>query len=234
MKALIAIPTAPFVDYGKEEKKWKPTEWDIANRKWEAPFGRISGDNTLRNQALRETWWKHIPEPIVGRFFVGRTGAPSDDTIQLDCSDKYIGGLVEKIQLICGWALEHDFSKLLKCDDDTFVFPKMFDYLKGETPECASLLWCGKYLAGGPGYVLGRKAMQAVVDTPLDAHPHCNQLEDHWVGECMWAHGIVPHHEGLLLEEPNVAGLLAPNCYSFHPVSPNGMRQMYAEFYARH
>ena len=230
MKALIAIPTAPVLDYGIHEKLWRPTDWDRANRKWEPPQGRVNGDNSPRDQAVRDTWFKHIPEPIVGKFFVGKTGHASEDTIQLDCGDKYVFDLMDKIQQMCKWALDNGFDKLFKCDDDTFCRRELFEYLSGDTPECASMLWGATALSGGPGYLLGRRAMEAVVDTPLTAHPHTNNLEDHWVGESVRAHGIMPTHCGLFLEEPNVAGFLE-HWFTFHPVSPNGMRAMYMEYY---
>jgi hypothetical protein len=230
-KVLIAIPTAPVLNYREHEKAWKRTEWDEANRRWDPPKGRLNGDNSPRNQAVRDTWWRHIPPDMVGRFFVGRTGTLDSDTVQLDCADTYLD-LIDKIRGVFGWALDKGFDRILKCDDDTFIFPAMFDFLRTVTDEVTSCVWnvggAMGYMSGGTGYVFGRKAMKAALEAPRESFPQCKHLEDHWMSEAIFAAGIRPVHSLGFTEEVNIT---PPVRYSFHPVSPQGMRQMYKEFY---
>lgn len=227
-KALIAIPTTPVLDYGPHEKLWKPTEWDLANRKWEAPAGRLNGSNSPRQQAVRDTWWRHIPAPdVVGKFFVGRTGQEDEHTVKLDVADGYLD-LIDKIRAIFVWALERDFDHVLKCDDDTFLYPGIFDFLRRTNADVTSYLWTGYCLSGGTGYVFSRRAMQCVLATPRSSFPHTHELEDHWMSEAIKAGGIVAENHSGFTEEINIQ---PPVRLTFHPVSPKGMRQMYSEFY---
>lgn len=233
-KVLVGIPTAPQLIYGEHEKAFQTSEWGLANTKWDRVWGRFSGPSTERQRAVRETWAPHI-ETAGGtfRFFVGHSheGDVPADTVKLEAPDGYLD-LPVKIQAMCKWALEHGFDILFKCDDDTFCHPGLVPFLQATDIEYGGCLL--NYTAGGgPGYILGRKAMQALVDADMaTAHPECRTWEDWLHAEIIRDAGITAVHHIGFVEEVNL--MLKPEQrLTFHPVSPKGMRQMYAEFYGR-
>lgn len=232
-KVLIGIPTAPVLDFGEfstEHQPWPKNEWDENNRKWERVYGRFNGPATERQQAVRETWWKH-QAPATCKFFMGNTATPehqADDVVILPCGDKYLFDLQEKIQGMCKWALDHDFDVLIKVDDDTFVHPALVPYLEQTSIDFGGLLYNGFCAGGGPGEVFGRRAMEAAISASPLAFPEARHWEDRWFGEVMRAAGLTATNIEGFIDEPNIS---PPLRRTFHPVSPKGMHQMYKEFY---
>lgn len=229
-KVLIAIPTAPYLDYKGYEKTFATSEWGLANMRFDRIWGRFNGPASERQTAVRETWAKHVA-PATFKFFVGRTweGPLPDDMIKLDCDDDYLEGLQRKIQLIGQYALDNGYDIVFKCDDDTFVYPDLVPYLCTTTVDYGGYVWSGMSAAGGPGYVWSRRAMQAAVDTPLTAFN--SNYEDWHYSLVMQAAGIKVQHITGIEEEPNVTH---PVMLSYHPVSPKGMREAYQKHYVQH
>lgn len=231
-KVLIGIPTAPFLNYGEYAAKWPENEYDKANRRWERVYGRFNGPSTERQTAVRETWWKH-QAPATCKFFMGRTATEAhkaDDVVLLDCGDKYLFDLQAKIQGMCRWALNNNFDVMIKLDDDSFVHPALTPFLETLPADFGygGLLYNGYCVSGGTGEVYGRKALEIIANAPLDLFPAARHWEDHWIGEVIRDAGIIATYLPGFTDEINVTPKVS---YTFHPVSPKGMRQMYKEFY---
>lgn len=229
-KVLIGIPTAPFLNYGEYEGKWADNEYDRNNRRWERVYGRFNGPSTERQAAVRETWWKH-QAPATCKFFMGRTATKeheSDDVVILDCGDNYLFDLQEKIQGMARWALDRDFDMMVKVDDDTFVYPALVPFLQENTFDFGGCVYGNYCVGGGPGEVFGRKAMEIIVKATPDMFPEFRHWEDRWFGEILHAAGIQATAINGFTEEINVS---PPVRYTFHPVSPSGMRKAYQDIY---
>jgi hypothetical protein len=229
-KVLIGIPTAPFMDYGRFEAAWPDNPYDKANRRWERIYGRFNGPATERQSAVRETWWKH-QAPAVCKFFMGRTATKeheADDVVILDCGDKYLFDLQEKIQGMFRWALERDFDVVIKMDDDTFVYPDLVPFLEKTDIDYGGCLYGGYCAGGGTGVVYSRRAMEIAVNAPPESFSEYRFWEDRWFGEILHAAGVPSTYIQGFTDEPNVT---PPIKYTFHPVSPKGMRQAYQEVY---
>lgn len=230
-RVLLAIPTAPHLDYGAYEAKWPNNEWDRANRRWERVYGRFNGPGTERQQAVRDTWWKH-QAPATCRFFMGKDAVgqqwPDDVVVLPEVSDKYLYGLQEKIQGMAKWALDNDFDIMVKLDDDTFVFPDFVPFLLETNIEWGGLPYNEYCVSGGTGEIMGRRAMEALVKTPLESYPDKRFWEDWWIGEIMRDAGLKAERVVGMWDEVNIT---VPRKLTFHPMSPNGLRQAYQEFY---
>lgn len=235
-KVLLAIPTAPHLDYGEYECDWDKVhgrnQWDRDNRRWDRVYGRFNGPGTERQQAVRETWWKH-QAPATCKFFMGETAVgqewPDDVVVLPNIGDKYLYGLQEKIQAIAKWAIERDFDIMVKLDDDTFVFPDFVPFLLELTGvDYGGNPYSDIANSGGCGYILSRRAMECLVATPLDSFPDKRFWEDWWVGHAMSAAGIKPTRIHGMYDEPHIT---VPRKLTFHPMSPKGLRQAYSEFY---
>lgn len=232
-KALIGIPTAPILNYGEYNGAWPPNEWDKNNRRWERVYGRFNGPSTERQQAVRDTWWKHITPPVVGKFFMGRTATKeheAEDVVILDCGDNYLFDLQVKIQGMCRWALDNGFDVMMKCDDDTFCHPALFPYLAETTVDYGGVIYNSYCCGGGTGYVFSRRSMDIIANASPKLFPEALHWEDRWMGEVLHAAGVEATSIPGFIDEPNL--LVTPEFRkTFHPVSPAGMRAMYREFY---
>lgn len=196
-RILIAVPACFKFEYGKWESEDSP-DYSQARAYNGQPYGKdihISRPVNDRIDAVRATWAKDAEAfPTVDvKFFYGCPAggyprAPLEDEVFLQCPDDY-EGLPRKTIAICGWANEHDYDYVLKCDDDTYVWvgralteiiqQRMLDYggwLNGRT------------CAGGAGYWLSRRGIAEVVRNPIDNH----WAEDVTVAKIMDAAGIQP------------------------------------------
>lgn len=229
-KVLIGIPTAPVLDYGEYHGAWPDNEWDRNNRRWERVYGRFNGAGTARQTAVRETWWKH-QSPAVCKFFMGRTATEAhkaDDVVILDCGDKYLFDLQEKIQGMARWALDNDFDVMIKLDDDSFVYPTLVPFLQETTVDYGGLVYNDYCVSGGTGEVYSRRAMEIISSASPDIFPEHRHWEDRWFGEILHAAGIDGKSLAGFIDEPNVS---PPIRRTFHPVSPAGMRKAYQDIY---
>jgi hypothetical protein len=143
--------------------------------------------------AIRTTWLNQVPaEKAEALFFVGR-GEPLEDSngvIELNCSDKY-EHLPEKIREICKWALEREYSNLLKHDDDTVLRPHDFltsGYEKYKYSGRSNRPESPYAVPYGFGYVLNRECMEIMSKEPL---PGTGSNDDErWCAETLSQHGI--------------------------------------------
>jgi len=117
------------------------------------------------------------------RFFLGAGNAdPDEDEVILPVRDDYLA-LPVKMRAAYRWALEHDYTRVFKCDRDTWVSADRLlaaaafldcDYtgLVGKPGDC-----CG----GGAGYWLRRAAMIAYLENYDERQPalaNYQRLED--------------------------------------------------------
>ncbi len=230
-RVLVIIPTAPYLAYGKYEKEFHPSEWALANLKYDQVWGRFNGPSTERQRAVRETWAKHIKAPHEFKFFVGNTheGPVPDDMVKVDAGDGYLE-LPWKIQKAAQYGLDNGFDILFKCDDDTFVTPHLIPFLEKTDVDYGGYIWKDISVGGGAGYIWSRKAMQAAANATRAQFAEGNDYEDWAFALVMRDAGIKPTNVIGIQEEINIFNSLKEPL-SFHPVSPKGMRQAYQDFY---
>jgi hypothetical protein len=148
-------------------------------------------------QSIRDTWAKDIPEGVDYRFFLGLPHAnPEQDEVFLSVGDT-LQDLTHKTVAVCAWAMAQGYEYLFKGDLDTLVRPlgllqsdfRAWDWVGGQNSFFAS---------GGAGYTLSRRAMQAVVDHPVEPGP----AEDVNTAHALLSQGIQLHHDPRFLFIP--------------------------------
>lgn len=149
-----------------------------------------------RIAAQRDSWIKHIPATVDYKFFFGWGDRLLDtkDEVGLEVPDDYFH-LVHKVQAMCQWALEREYTNLFKCDTDTWVCPHRLieesDFGKYDYIGLEGFRATRSYAMGGPGYWLSRRAMEAVAKAPLKLSPGADRIpEDVFVGKVLRGHGI--------------------------------------------
>lgn len=160
--------------------------------------GHKTGPDEIRANAARETWYKSFHkyrDQLDLKFFYG-WGAerdPEPDEVFLDAPDTYYE-LPAKVRAMFKYALDAGYDYCLKMDDDIYFRPANFLKFFQPVDYCGYELEAaiGKY-ASGAAYVVGRKAMQLVVDTPWD--DTFNRAEDQWTGEVLKRNGISLIHD---------------------------------------
>lgn len=230
-KILIAVPACQKFEYGRWESKDSPL-YEPKNEAYGTDI-HISGENP-RIAAVRDTWWKDIvpfAHHVDAKFFYGTPfqGTPAPDEIVLPCSAEY-GALPERTREICRWALARGYDFVFKGDDDTAVY---VDRLVAEIfklrPDYAGYEHCN-ICTGGPGYILSKRSMKAVVDhgqptswaedvntshavtnariQPMMLGGHTPGFEAHWI----WPDKFDPSK-------------LFPDTVTLHAVQPERMRE---------
>lgn len=150
-----------------------------------------------RADAQRVTWIPEMAEVPEDKrfdiiFFLGR-GAnrePLPDEVFLDVEDDY-QSLPYKVRAAMKWAVDHGYDKVLKCDDDTFVFSERIVHevptvlysgrLNRSMPHLATKGWCS-----GFAYWLTGAALEIIANaTKMD-----QTAEDLWVGKTLGENGI--------------------------------------------
>jgi len=138
--------------------------------------------------------------------------------------------LTHKNVSTCTWALAQGYDYMLKCDLDTLVRPirlhqsdfRQFDWVGGQNSFFAS---------GGAGYTLSRRAMQAVINHPIEPGP----AEDVNTAHALLNQGIGLHHDPRFLFIPGQ--VMDSNTITCHlssvkawgaKASPEEMYQAYA------
>jgi len=156
--------------------------------------------------AIRSTWLPLVPEGLDVIFFRGR-GACREalaDEIFLDCDDSY-EGLPNKVQEIVGWAHQHGYDFVLKCDDDVVIKPKELlasgfersDFTGCQEPACKPGEIRTPY---GFCYWLSRRSMELVLVAPLPGQPgstHANvhNNDEAWISTILYINNIFLQHE---------------------------------------
>jgi hypothetical protein len=125
---------------------------------------------------VRETWARHLA-PSQSLFLVEGGHARSaveGDTLRLAVPDGY-AELARKTHHMIAWSLEHlECDAVLKCDDDTYLHAgriaaaaaEFGDYRGHPADDQRQFV---PYARGGC-YWLSRRAMEALVQTPFQAH----------------------------------------------------------------
>jgi hypothetical protein len=145
---------------------------------------------------VRKVWLANATGKVDVRFFYGLGGERKfPDEIELPVGDDYYS-LVPKVRAVIQWAYDAGYDYILKLDDDVYVdvdktlagFQDV-DY-RGTLREGqvsvygTSELTC-KY-ACGPAYWLSRRAMKAILDSPIPETPY----EDRATGYMLIQAGI--------------------------------------------
>jgi hypothetical protein len=143
--------------------------------------------------AIRNTWLKQVPQDRCDAFFFMGNGEPREflsHEVALDCSDKY-EHLPEKVQTIARWALQRDYSHMLKCDDDVVLRPVSLlnsGYEKYDFSGKANRPPQPYVVSFGFNYWLSRKSMEVVANAKL---PEDGSNDDEkWVAKNLWDHDI--------------------------------------------
>ena len=181
-------------------------------------------------QAVRETWIPDITAGTDHRFFLGLPIVPAEqDEVFLSVNDSF-QGITEKTVAMYRWALENGYDWCFKADLDTLVRPqallqsdfRQFDWVGGQNSVFAS---------GGAGYCLSRKAMQIVVDHPMELGP----AEDVNMAHALLSQGIALHADDRYKFTPG--SVLDSHTLTYHLASvkawdakatPEELRQAYA------
>lgn len=154
--------------------------------------------------AIRETWAKDSEIPY--RFFLGKDCiATHDDELVFNVIDGYFEQN-PKHQAALKWALDHDYTHVFLCDDDTFVSPKRLLRSGWETAHYRGNMKdtprpgeeCGvehDYCHGGCGYWLDAESMRAVVAAEFDLERPDHRIDDQWFGLVLRDAGILPEHD---------------------------------------
>jgi len=228
MKLLVAIMTCHRLDY----------YLDDLSIDWCTQKNLRCLDQQARVNTIRDTWVKQLGD-VPYRFFYGtklrqdgdRRRVPTPilreplaDEIFLDCGDNYTQNPA-KMKAICRWALDHGYDFLLRCDDDTFIYPdRLFatnwadhDY-SGSSPQ---------HFHPGGCMFLSRKMMELVISSPVN-----NYADDVWIGTVAADNRIPMNHIKNTRNQWDT-GYKVPididptGLASFHSCTPEVMRRLY-------
>lgn len=162
-----------------------------------------------RADAVRATWVPEMTSLVAEDkrfdivFFLGRGEArnPLPDEVFLDVEDDY-KSLPYKVRAAMKWAVDRGYEYVLKCDDDTFIYPERIVHdiprvpysgrLNRSMPHLAPKGWCS-----GFAYWLSGQALRTIANaTKID-----QAAEDLWVGKTLGEVGITctPHANFLVL-----------------------------------
>jgi hypothetical protein len=196
---------------------------------------RASPDNS-RIQAPLDTWYRdweaRYSDKFDVRLFVGsgEQEVRFPNLVELNAPDSYYE-LPAKVKAMFKWALDAGYDYCLKIDDDALLQPANFlkflqpvDYC-GYQLESDTLKW-----ASGAAYVVSRKAMQLISDTPWD--PTWNSAEDQATGRILASNGIplVHDHRYLCCHCPDcIIKYGLENLITIHTRSPQQMYDLHAK-----
>jgi len=143
-----------------------------------------------RADAQRATWLPLVHGADV-RFFLGYKGGRQErpDEEMLTVNDDY-ELLSYKKRALCQWALDRDYSHVLKIDDDVYLQPERLlasdfqhDYV-GTRSLGKSVV---PYFSGFAHW-LSRRSMEILAKAEID-----DWAEDRWTGKVLHNAGIMPH-----------------------------------------
>lgn len=162
----------------------------------EVSSGHKSGENNLRANAVRNTWYRHwlcrYADQIDLKFFLGRCDrSPLENEIHFDCDDSYYG-LPEKVRKTYEWAYRAGYEQIIKVDDDVFLYvDRLLANLTSDSYRGYEIESDIKY-ASGTCYQLDRRAMKLVANSEI---PQGEWREDHHVGSVLARNDIYLTHE---------------------------------------
>lgn len=229
-KVLVAIMTCHRLDYHIND----------LTIDWCTQQGLRGLDQQARVNTIRDTWLRDLPTGTDYKFFYGTRLRPQNsrraetvlrepraDEIFLDCGDNYTENPA-KMKAICRWALERDYDYILRCDDDTFIYPRAL--LNRDRHQ-----WDGKDYAGAsasnfhPGgcMFLSRRMMELVVSASVTTY-----ADDVWIGQVAMDHQI-PMTTLSTMRNQWGTGYKVPididprGISSFHSCTPDVVRKLY-------
>jgi hypothetical protein len=141
------------------------------------------------NQPLRDTWLAEAKQlGIDYKFFHGNGATPKEDVVVLPVVDE-LYGLTEKAKAKAKWAVDSGYEYVFSCFPDTYARPERLlqcgyegaDYVGNVHQFPNGPPFC----QGGPGYILSKRACEAVYTCPL------NYLNDDcFIGDVMESSGM--------------------------------------------
>ena len=212
----------------------------------------IHGSHVLaeRMQAQRETWIPQVSRVAMPpswsldyRWFVERPYI-ADDVYMLPWDPEplwFQDGPVArrtsstnmKTRALVEFALLKGYDYVFKCDDDTYVRPRLLiksgfekhDYSGSTEMHHADDTGYYQYAGGGGGYWLSRRAMVAVF-TGNEPHKYRHGACDVTVGQTLAAAGIFPYHNSRYLNAVTDTQISRPPSYAItlHKCDPDQMR----------
>ena len=235
MKLLVAIMTCHKLDYFIDD----------LTIDWCTQQGLRCTDQQARVNTIRATWLKELPEEFDYKFFYGtklrdskqnqrvptkfNLREPLSDEVYLDCGDSYTSN-PDKMKAICRWALDHGYDYILRCDDDTFIYPERL--LVNDSSG-----WTGKDYVGAsdnnfhPGgcVFLSRRMMELVITERVTTY-----ADDVWMGQISRDQNI-PMTTLRTMRNQWGTGYKVPSninptgISSFHSCTPDVMRVLYGQ-----
>ena len=154
---------------------------------------------------------------------------PLEDEVFLDVNDGYYYS-AEKIRAIIKYALANGYDRLVKVDDDVYVY---WDRLMANAPEDAWVGGGSPNAIAGPCYWLRKSSLQI-----LNANSAPHWAEDAWVGTVLLNNNVTPRFDSRYYIAPQTKTcqyisdeeLSKPNDYlTIHSLSPAQMVKLYEE-----
>jgi hypothetical protein len=148
----------------------------------------------VRVAQCRATWlaaWGHL---IDYRFVFGNGYyTERSDELVFPVDDSYMG-LPAKIQQSHKWAVDHEYTHILKTDCDIYLhIPRLLDSGFDSLSSYIGNFYYSEF-AMGAAYWLDKKASEILVNAPLP-FPGTPGGDDIWVGRVMAEHGITGRHD---------------------------------------
>ena len=152
---------------------------------WGCKRDRLNG----RIGVNRATWIKEWGDLIDYKIVLGRgNDIPLADELVVDEDDGYMG-IIYKQRAAYRWALERGYDHVFIGANDIYrVVPLIL--ASGFEQHDYVGRGCEAGYAGGPGYILSRKAIEAILSVPITA-----DYADRQDGYALAAHGIPLHHD---------------------------------------
>ena len=235
MKLLVSIMTCHRLDYYIDDLT---VDWCTQNN-------LRCTDQQARVNTIRDTWVKDLPEGVDYKFFYGKRlrqepnrrnpkpiilRDPLADEVFLDCGDNYTENPA-KMKAICRWALDHGYDYILRCDDDTFIYPDRLlvqDEPKWILRDYSGACATNDFHPGGCVFI-SRHMMEAVIAATVT-----NYADDVWMGQVAKDQGIPINHISTMRNQWGT-GYKVPididptGIASFHSCTPDVMRVLHAK-----
>lgn len=218
MKSLVGVYTCHNYDYGQIN------DW-------------VKHPVVDRIPAIRDTWLKDLT--VDYKLFYGKPKdgkQPQSDEVFLNVPDGYTSSSY-KTKALAQWALDNNYDRMMKVDDDIFVHWDRMQNSEGFS--------CGDYVGGGWSrndpyvfggcYWLSARAMEVIVKSPINP---TKWAEDAWVGFCLDRANIFPSFdtqyfyqrppEATRLQYVDRSVLFSNHNYTIlHALDPDTMREYY-------
>jgi hypothetical protein len=156
-----------------------------------------------------------------------------------------------RTKLMVKFAFENNYDFVFRVDTDAYVWIdrllesgfERFDYFGYcEDVQQSTSEWCLRTAHGGCGFTLSRRAMEIVMNAPIDTYGDGKYWGDLWAGHHLWKSGINCHRDIRFVNNDrgddkgnvSVDDIPENNQYiSMHPVLPiENMRAIHKRFHA--